>query len=105
MKVERSASLRELTLREVQDEAEKLRAALNSIGPQNMDWEVEEVTTPATPDEEFAVSHDLERVPTLWIANPVDKAATLYDGTTDWTAEEIYLRCDVATALVRIIIL
>ncbi len=70
----------------------------------NFDGEWLEITTSGTPDAENAVTHHLNRVPTGYIVGQRNKAATLYNGTTSWTASIIYLKCNVATSIFRIFV-
>lgn len=63
-----------------------------------------DVTTHVTPDTEFSVNHGLGSVPTGYIVISRDKAATIYDSTTAWTIENIYLKSNVATVAIRLLI-
>lgn len=62
-----------------------------------------DVTT-AGADTEFAVKHGLGRVPVGYIPIGQNKAGGFYNSTTAWTAESIYLKCDVATMTVRLLV-
>lgn len=62
------------------------------------------VTTPGTPDTEFSVAHGLGVVPTGFLVIDKDKAGDTYRGTTAWTAEQIYLKNDVATVALTLLV-
>jgi hypothetical protein len=62
-------------------------------------------TTPATPGEEFTVAHGLKRVPIGWFVISKDKACDIYLGSTSATAENLYLKCSVASASVRLLVI
>lgn len=59
------------------------------------------VTTHATPDTEFTVAHDLGRTPTGYIPVTKDKSADLYN-TTAMDANNLYLKCNVASATIKL---
>lgn len=64
------------------------------------------VTAPAVANTEFAIPHNLGRVPT-WYDYNIDRAGILYqlpDTLTPWTTTNIYLKCSVASAKLRIFI-
>lgn len=61
-------------------------------------------TTPATPDEEFSFNHALKRTPIGYWVISIDKAAIVYNGATAWDSEYIYLKCNVATTAIRVIV-
>jgi len=53
---------------------------------------------------EFTVSHKIGIVPSYYIWN-IDKAGIVYDSRrSSWTTEEIYLKCSVANAALKILI-
>src|SRR5882672_12811472 len=51
------------------------------------------VTSPVTPNTEFAVTHNLDYVPVGYDIKRQDKACSIYDGTTAWTRTQIFLKC------------
>jgi len=59
-------------------------------------------TTNATPDTEDTIAHTLKRVPTKVILCKTDKFVNLRSGATAWTATNLYLKADVASAAVTI---
>ena len=63
-----------------------------------------EVTTDATPNTEFEIEHGLGFIPVGFIVTQTDKAASVYNGATAWDTEKIYLKCNVASAAIRILI-
>ena len=62
-----------------------------------------EVTTPGA-DVEFTVTHGLGFIPLGYLVTKKDKAAVVYDSTTTWTTESVFLKCNVATTTIRILI-
>lgn len=85
----------------------------NNDTDNNMDCWKATGTTPGGADTEFAVNHNLTRIPIFFIYF-LDKAGDLYSyygGMTAWTAATsagndgaIYLKCSVASADYRIIL-
>jgi hypothetical protein len=55
-------------------------------------------------DTEFSVSHTLKRVPSGYLVVNRDKAGVVYDSGTAWTVTEIYLKCNVASTNIKIIV-
>ena len=75
---------------------------------ENLAGEFRLITSDATPDTEFTVSHNLGAVPVGRIVIWQDKAGSLYQGPstgTAWTNANIYLKCDVASVQFLIFIL
>jgi hypothetical protein len=62
------------------------------------------LTTHATPDTEFVVTHGLGYAVNGYLVIKTDKAADVYDGTTANTDELLYLRCNVASAALRLMV-
>lgn len=54
-------------------------------------------TSHATPDTEFAVTHNLNEVPIGFIVFNKNKAGDFYASTTAWTSKQIFLKCTVAS--------
>ena len=63
-----------------------------------------DVTSDATPDTEFSFEHGLRYVPNGFIVIKQDKAADTYTGTTAWNTERIYLRTNVGTVALRVMV-
>ena len=61
------------------------------------------VTTGAA-DTEFTVAHGLNSVPLGYLIVSRDKAGVVYNSTTAWTNENIYLKCSVATVVLVVMI-
>lgn len=70
---------------------------------ENIDCQVKSVTTAAA-DTEVSVAHTLKRVPTGFIVINIDKAAIVYDSGSTWTTTNIYIKCNVATVAVKLLI-
>lgn len=62
------------------------------------------LTTHAVADTEFSVEHGLGFAPRGYIVIKADKAADVYDGTTANTDALLYLRCNVASAAIRLMV-
>ena len=70
----------------------------------NFDAVLLDYTSNGSPDTEDAVAHLLGRVPVGRIVYRQDKAGSLYDSGTAFTASNIYLQSDVATVAFKIIV-
>jgi len=65
------------------------------------------VTAPVTPNTEFAIPHSLGRVPSFYLWNS-DRACRIYqlpNTGTAWTLNSVFLKCDTASAVLRIFLL
>jgi len=62
------------------------------------------LTTSGTPDAENTIAHGLGRVPVGYILVKADKAVCVYDGSSAWTATNIYLKANVASAAITLLI-
>jgi len=60
--------------------------------------------TSAGADVEFAIEHGLGVIPLGWLVIAQDKAATLYTGNTVWDTGHIYLKSNISTTSLRILI-
>ena len=69
----------------------------------NVSAEVVTVTTGGA-DTEATVAHSLKRVPIGYHVMSRDKAAIIYDSGTAWTDASIYIKCNVASTTVKILI-
>jgi len=66
-------------------------------------WADIRMTTPSTANTEFGVEiTGFNRTPTGYVVIRKDKAADIYDGTTAWAENTLYLKCSVASATVTI---
>lgn len=90
----------------VQNFAKNIVSILNRgiIFDDNVDCRRVTFTSSATPDAENTVAHDLGKVPTGYIIYSLNKAAVVYLGTTTWTSSNIYLKVNVASVAVKIIV-
>lgn len=65
----------------------------------------EDVTTPATPGDEFAIEHGMGVLPIGYLVIKAASAGVgVYDGATAWTTEKIYLRSTAGAVAVRIMV-
>lgn len=74
-------------------------------GNLNGSWAGTPVTTPGGADTEFALTHNLNRVPEGWILVSIDKAGIVYKSTTAWTTTQIFLKCNVASATIKVYVI
>jgi hypothetical protein len=91
----------ELT-RYTQDLARLLNTGLKFS--ENFNAQIKEYTTNGSADTEDTVSHTLGRAPTGFLILNRDKAGIVYDSGTAWTASNLYLKCNVASVAVKIMI-
>jgi hypothetical protein len=67
-------------------------------------WHALNITTPATANTDFPVPVSLGYIPDFFQVTSINANAVIYKGVTPWTAEIIYLRCSVASAIVSLFI-
>lgn len=71
----------------------------------NLDAANVNVVTPTVANTEFPVLHRLGRKPTGYFVVRQDKAVRVYDSSVgSWTERLMYLKADVATATLRIVV-
>lgn len=70
----------------------------------NCDMRVLDFTSSGTPDAENTAAHTLGKIPTGFLVASIDKACSVYKGTTAYTASNIYLKVNAATVAVKIIV-
>lgn len=76
----------------------------NYTGNVNGQWK--NVTAPAGANTEFAIPHDLGRIPSFYFYI-ADRSCNLYqlpNTGTAWTQTNIYVKCDAANAVLRVFI-
>ena len=61
-------------------------------------------TSSATPDATNTVAHTLGKVPTGYIVYGLDKAAIVYTGVGTWSKTQIFLKVNVASVAVKILV-
>jgi hypothetical protein len=71
---------------------------------ENFDAVFVEFTSSATPDAENTVSHSLGKIPTGYIVYSIDKAGVVYRSATTFTSTNIYLKCNVASTAIKILV-
>ena len=72
----------------------------------NMNGQWANVTAPVAPNTEFAIPHTLQRIPSFYLYN-IDRAGILYQlpqTGTPWTEQNIFVKCSVASAVLRVFI-
>lgn len=60
--------------------------------------------TPETPDTDFMLYHQLNRVPIGYILLNTSEPCTLYNGSTEWTKQYISLRATAADVKIKVLI-
>lgn len=85
----------------------RLRAILNNglNFADNFSSYVTTFTTSAVVGTETAIAHGLKRIPVGFIVLEKDKAAHIYTGTTAKSVTNYYVRSDVASVTVTLVIL
>jgi len=63
-----------------------------------------DVTTPATPDQEYSIEHGFGTVALGFIIIAQDKAAVTCKGATAWDSNKIYLKTNTASVVARIMV-
>jgi hypothetical protein len=62
------------------------------------------LTTSAIAGTESGIAHGLKRTPSGYIITSRDKAAIIYDGSTGWDSTNIYVRSNVASVAINIMV-
>lgn len=70
----------------------------------NFDAQIITVTT-AGADTEVNVAHTLKRTPIGYLVLSRNKGGVIYDSGTSWTSSNIYIKCNVATVTIKLLIL
>ena len=93
-------------LKALRDQQRNLEAILDRgiIFDENFDSVSVTFTSSATPDNENTIPHGLGKIPIGWLVYSKDKAGDVYDGTTAWTTTNLFLKVDIASVTVKIII-
>jgi len=71
----------------------------------NIDADVISYTSNGTPDTEDTVAHTLGKIPTYFIVGDIDKGGIVYRSGTTFTSSNIYVKCTVASAAVKLILI
>lgn len=107
--VQNMVGLRDLLrtlLRVIDDQSANLAAILNRgvNFTENFDSRSLSFSSSGTPNAENTVAHTLGRIPTGFIVTSIDKSANVYLGGTAWTSTNVYLKVDIATVAVKVIV-
>jgi len=70
----------------------------------NFDGVTVSFTSSGVADTENTVPHTLGKIPTSFIVLSLDKAAAVYKGTTTFTTTNIYLKSNVASTVIKVLI-
>jgi len=70
----------------------------------NIDGVIQTITFNVA-NNEYEISHALKRIPNGFIILNKNKASDVYDSGTTWTTTSIYLKCDTAGAVIKLIVL
>ena len=92
--------------RVIDDHMKKIREILNKglLFADNFDAYIATVLTDATQGVETAITHGLKRTPTGFLVFEKDKAAHVYTGSTAKNATTYYIRSDIASVTVTLMI-
>lgn len=70
----------------------------------NFDAKMLEYVSDSTPGTETSVSHPLGRVPAGYVVYGQSAAGSVYDGSTAWTEQKIYLKSDAGSVTFKLIV-
>jgi len=76
----------------------------NGRKPYNFDAIWVAYTSNGSADTEDTVAHSLGRVPAGMLVGLGDKTGTVYDSGTAWTVDNIFLKADVASLTVNLLV-
>lgn len=69
----------------------------------NMECSIKDVEDSGAADTDFIVDHNLGRLPKWYLANA--SAGFVYDGdTTQWTTQQIVLKCSAANSRIKLVV-
>lgn len=71
----------------------------------NIDAAVVSYTSNAVANTEDTIPHTLGKIPVYFIVGDIDKGGVVYRGGTSFTKASIYVKCTVASAAVKLILL
>lgn len=66
--------------------------------------EIVSIADTGVADTEFTVTHHLGHVPSGFLVTMSDKACACYDSGTAWTSSAIYLKCNAASAAIKVLV-
>lgn len=62
------------------------------------------LTTSAVAGTELEISHGLKRIPSGYLVIGKDKTGDIFDGSTVWTSSSIYVKSDVASLTIKVLV-
>ena len=71
----------------------------------NVDLDIVSFTSSATPDAENTVAHELGKIPTYFVVADINKGGSIYRSGTSFTKTNVYLKCTVASAAVKVFLI
>jgi hypothetical protein len=71
---------------------------------QNIDGVPVEITNTGTVNTQFSVTHNLGRIPLQYDVKYINGNGVVYDSGTTWTKTQIFLKCSLANAHIRLFI-
>ena len=72
--------------------------------PGNMDNRHVAVTSPVAINTEFAVTHNLNRIPTMCLPGQNSNGGIIYASGTPWTKTQIFLKCTTSSCGLNLLI-
>jgi len=72
---------------------------------ENINADIVTVADTGAANTEKAVTHSLKRIPNGFVVISIDKAGYCYDSGTAFTSTTIYIKCSVANAAVKLLII
>ncbi len=71
---------------------------------QNIDGRMVDIPTTGVINTQFVVTHNLGRIPLFYDVKYTNLACSVYDSGTQWTKTQIFLKCSIANAHIRLFI-
>ncbi len=71
---------------------------------QNIDGTMIEIVNTGILNTEFAVTHNLGRVPLYWDTKYINSNAVIYASSTPWSETQAFFKCSINNAHIRLFI-
>lgn len=71
---------------------------------ENLNAETLTISDSGGANTENTVAHTLKRIPVGFMVVNIDKAGIVYDSGTSWTASNLYVKCNVANAAIKLLV-
>ncbi len=71
---------------------------------ENLNVKILTISDSGNANSENTVAHTLKRAPIGFMVVNIDKAGIVYDSGTAWTASNLYVKCNVANAAIKLLV-